>query len=125
MNYDQLFRNMFYDIWQGNNISSFDNYYSKNFHESITSSDLNGKRIVINMDYHQLKNEAISYSDKYKDVTINIEKLVASDNYISVCFYSTMIDKHTHSLLYRCVSGIWHLDENNKIDRVWAVVTPL
>ncbi len=25
---------------------------------------------------------------------------------------------------HRCVCGIWRLNKENKIDRVWAVVTP-
>lgn len=62
---------------------------------------------------------------KYRDTTLEIKKIVASDAHISVHFYSTSIVRATDKLRHHCVCGIWHLNEDGKIDRVWAVVTPL
>ena len=125
MKIDKIFKTMFFDIWQGNNIKMFDSYYAKDFKEVITVTDVNQSPIEINMIYNELLKEAHRYKDEFQDVTLTIKKMViGNENHLSVNFYSSATEKKSAELKHRCVCGIWHFNNSGKIDRVWAVVTP-
>lgn len=125
MDVEKYFKEMYFYIWQSNDLSKLDQYYAKDFAEVIQVCDDNKKPIEFNMQYADIVKQAKWQKDSYKDTTFEIKKIVAgADNHISVHFYSTSIEKKTGELRHRCVCGIWHLNENNQIDRVWAVVTP-
>lgn len=125
MNGEKFFREMYHQIWQSHGLDKFDDYYAKNFEETITVSDETGKPIELRMKYDDLIAQAKWQHDTYRDTTLDIKKLVVSEgHYLSVHFYSTSIVKATGELRHRCVCGIWHLNKENKIDRVWVVVTP-
>lgn len=68
--------------------------------------------------------QCIFKNANYTDTTFTIKKLGSSERYIRVHFYSSSIDKRTGILKHRCVCGIWHLNKESKMDKVWAVVTP-
>lgn len=121
----EFFKQMYFDIWQSNDLNKFDDYYARDFQETIQFTDDDKQPIEFNMDYNDLVKQAKKQAETYRDTTFEIKKIVATDdNYISVHFYSTSIVKATGELRHRCVCGIWHLNIENKIDRVWAVVTP-
>ncbi|MDN3506684.1 MAG: hypothetical protein P0S96_05600 [Simkaniaceae bacterium] len=125
MDLEKFFKEMYYNIWQSNDLSKFDDYYAKDFRESISVSDDEKRPIELQMDYNDLVKQAHWQKENYEDTTIDFKKVVVSDdNHISVSFYSTSIEKKSGELRHRCVCGIWRLNKENKIDRVWAVVTP-
>ncbi|HSX03298.1 MAG TPA: hypothetical protein VLG76_01065 [Rhabdochlamydiaceae bacterium] len=125
MNTEKFFKEMYRDIWQSKDLSQFERYYSKDFEETISVSDENKNPLELHMNYQDLLEQAKWQKENYKDTTIDIKKLVASGNdHISVYFYSTSIEKRTGEIKHRCVCGIWRLNKEKKIDRVWAVVTP-
>ena len=125
MNVENLFKEMYHYIWQSHDLSKFDDFYAKDFEETINVSDENKQPLELVMHYDDLVKQASWQKENYKDTTIDIKKIVVGEgNYISVNFYSTSIERKTGKLRYRCVCGIWHLNRENKIDRVWAVVTP-
>lgn len=125
MNAERFFKEMYYNIWQSKDLRKFGQYYSDDFEETISVSDENKNPLELNMNYNDLMKQAKWQKENYKDTTININKLVLTeDHYISVHFYSTSIEKCTEEIKHHCVCGIWHLNKENKIDRVWAVVTP-
>jgi hypothetical protein len=124
VNAESFFKSMYFDIWQSNAIEKLDQYYSESFSETIDTTDENNEPITLSLDYQGIAQQSRFQKENYKDTTFKIKKLVASDNTISVHFYSSSIDKRTDELKHRCVCGIWHLDNDNKIDRVSAVVTP-
>lgn len=116
---------MYYYIWQSHDIGKLDEYYAKDFEETISVSDENKEPIELRMNYSDIAKAAAWQKENYKDTQIDIHKVVAGvGNYISVCFYSTSIEKKSGEIRHRCVCGIWRLNQENKIDRVWAVVTP-
>ncbi len=93
--------------------------------ELINFSDENKKPIEFAMNYDELLASAKKGKENFRDVTLEIKKIIAGeDNHISVHFYSSSINKKTSELQHRFVCGIWRLDQESKIDRVWAVVTP-
>lgn len=125
MNAEQFFKEMFRCIWQGHDLSQFSKFYAKNFEETIHTSDAQQQPIELCMHYEDLLKQATWCKEHYKNTTLDIKKLVAAEeSYISVHFYSTSIEASTGKLLHRCVCGIWRLNQEKKIDRVWAVVTP-
>ena len=125
MNAEKFFREMFHNIWQSHNISRLSDFYAKDFEETIGMTDEHQKPFEFHADYNYMFEQAQLHKDNYKDTTIDIKKIVAgADNHISVNFYSSSIERKTGELRYRYVCGIWHLNHENKIDRVWAVVTP-
>ncbi len=125
MNLKIIFKNMFFDIWQGNNTDKFSDYYAADFSEVVTLTDKNDQPLDIEMNYEKLLEQVYWYKSNYSDVTIDIKKAVeGEDNHLSVIFYSSAIDNKTGSLKHRCVSGIWHFNAASKIDNVSAVVTP-
>jgi hypothetical protein len=125
MNAEKFFKEMYYNIWQSNDLSKFDHFYAKDFEETISVSDDNKQPLELQMNYDDLVKQARWQKESYKSTTIDIKKIVVSEGgYISVHFYSTSIEKNTGELRHRYVCGIWHLNKENKIDRVWAVVTP-
>ena len=125
MNAEKFFKQMYFDIWQSNNLNKLDDYYAREFQETVQFSDDNKQPIELNMNYDDLTRQAKWQAETYEDTTFEIKKITASNgNHIAVHFYSTSIVKQTGELRHRCVCGIWHLNEENKIDRVWAVVTP-
>lgn len=125
MDAEKFFKEMYFNIWQSNDLSKFDDYYAKDFGETISVSDEDKRPIELQMNYDDLAKQAKWQKDNYEDTTLDVKKLVASeDNHISVSFYSTSIEKKSGELRHRCVCGIWRLNQENKIDRVWAVVTP-
>ncbi|GEM_PF-2931918 len=125
MNIEEYFKEMYANIWQGNNLDKIDDYYAKDFEEIISVCDENKNPIEINMKYSDLVNQAIRQKENYEKTTFEIRKIVESlDNHISVYFYSSSIDKRTGELRHRYVCGIWRLNKDKQIDRVWAVVTP-
>ncbi len=124
MNAEKFFTDMFYNIWQGHDIKRIDEFYAHNFKETISLSDDDKEPIEIHMNFADLKQQAILHQQNYRDTTLMVKKIFAADRHISVYFYSSSIEKKTGTLHHRNVCGIWHLNAENKIDRVWAVVTP-
>ncbi|ABS76692.1 nuclear transport factor 2 family protein [Coxiella burnetii] len=125
MDAKKFFKEMYFNVWQSNDLSKLGDFYAKDFQETIQVADEKKEPIELNLNYDDLVRQAKWKSETYKDTTFEIKKIVASDDdHISVHFYSTSIVKETGELRHRCVCGIWHLNEEGKIDRVWAVVTP-
>ena len=126
MNAEVFFREMFHHIWQSHDISRIGDYYANNFEETIQSWDeQQQKPVELHMDYHYMVEQAALHKEHYHDTTLEIKKIVAGkDNHISVNFYSSSVDRKTEKMRYRYVCGIWRLNTEQKIDRVWAVVTP-
>lgn len=125
MNVKEFFQEMYFNIWQSNDLSKFGDFYANSFEETVYVSDENKQPIEITMTYDDIVKQAKWQKDNYQNTTIDIKKIVAGiDNHISVSFYSSSIYKKTGELRHRCVCGIWRLNQDNKIDRVWAVVTP-
>ena len=125
MDVENFFKEMYFNIWQSNDLSKLNDFYAQDFQETINASNEYNEPIELNLNYDDLVRQAKWQAENYKDTTIEIKKIVASDdNHISVNFYSSSIIKKTGELRHRCVCGIWRLNENNKINRVWAVVTP-
>lgn len=125
MNVEEYFKEMYAKIWQGHDLSKFDDYYARNFEEIISVSGENKKPIAMKIKYDDLIKQAIWQKENYTNTLLEIIKIVEGlDNHISVYFYSSSMDKKTRELRHRCVCGIWHLNRDKKIDRAWAVVTP-
>ena len=125
MDVEKFFREMYRSIWQSKDLSKFDDFYAKDFIETISVSDENNQPIELKLNYEGLLEQAKKQKAEYRDTTIEIKKIVFSkDNHISVNFYSSSVDSKTGEKRHRWVCGIWHLNRENKIDRVWAVVTP-
>ncbi len=124
MQAEQFFRSMFRDCWQSYDISKLSHYYDESFHEIIDTVDEHNQPMQITQDYNYMVEQSIIHKQQFKDTTIDIKRLVANDNNISVHFYSSAVNRATGKLHHRCVCGIWHLNEEGRIDRVWAVVTP-
>jgi len=125
MNAENFFKEMFYNIWQSHDISRLDDFYAKDFQEIIAMTDDDHKPFEVSMNYAYMVEQAQLHKDNYKDTTLDIKKAVATaDNHIAVNFYSSAVNRETGILRYRYVCGIWRLNHENKIDRVWAVVTP-
>lgn len=125
MNAEKFFRQMYFDIWQSNNLSRLDDYYSKDFRETIQFTNADKQPVECHMNYTDLVRQAEWQAKVYQNTTFDIKKIVMSgDGHICVQFYSTSVVKETGELRHRCVCGIWHLNSEHKIDRVWAVVTP-
>ena len=79
---------------------------------------------VHEMNYEYMVEQAALHKENFRDTTLDIKKLISEDNqHIAIYFYSTSIEKKSGKLRYRHVSGIWRLNAENKIDRVWATVT--
>lgn len=122
---ETFFKKMYFNIWQGHDLSKFDKFYAKNFEETIMVSDENKQPTTLRMNYEELLSAAIQQKENYKNTTIEVIKCISGeDNCICVNFYSSSLDVHTGELRHRSVCGIWHLNANHQIDRVWAVVTP-
>ncbi len=119
-----FFKSMYFDIWQSNNIDKIDDYYAKNFTETIDTTNDKKEPIELSLDYQGIVDQAHFQKENFKDTTFEIKKLTSTSTDISVHFFSTSIDIKTNELKYRCVCGIWQLNNEGKIDRVWAVVTP-
>lgn len=125
MEAEAFFTEMFYCIWQSHDLSRFDEFYSKDFTETIDVADEKGEPLELRMGYEELFHQAKKQKEEYRDTTLEIKKIVAGENqHISVNFYSSSIVNKTGETRHRMVCGIWHLNSENKIDRVWAVVTP-
>jgi len=125
MNIEEYFKEMYASIWQGHDLGKFDHYYARNFEETISVCDENKNLLEIKMKYDDLLKQATWQKENYENTTFEIRKIVGElDNHISVLFCSTSIHKKTGELRHRCVCGIWRLNRDKKIDRVWAVVTP-
>ena len=125
MNAEIFFKDMFYNIWQSHDITRLPDFYAQNFEETIVCWDEQQKPVEMHMDYQYMIEQAALHKENYRDTVIDIKKIVGGENnHISVNFYSSSIDRKTNQLRYRYVSGIWRLNAENKIDRVWAVVTP-
>ena len=125
VNVEKYFKEMYADIWQGNNLDKIDDYYAKEFEETISVCDDKKNPIEINMNYSDLVRQALWQKENYVKTTFEIRKIIEDlDNHISVYFYSSSLNKNTGELRHRYVCGIWRLNKDKKIDRVWAVVTP-
>jgi hypothetical protein len=125
MKAETYFKEMYTNIWQGHNLNKFEDYYTKDFEEMISTCDDNKNPVEISMKYDDLLKQAIWQKENYTHITFDIRKITESlDNNLSVYFYSSSIDKKTQELRHRYVCGIWHLNPHNQIDLVWAVVTP-
>ncbi len=125
MSVEKYFTDMYRAIWQSEDISRIDEFYAKDFEELIETTGSDKQPIQISLGYQGIVDQAKFQKDNYRDTTFEARKIVAGEgNTISVHFYSTSIDIRTNELRHRCVCGIWRLNAENKIDRVWAVVTP-
>ncbi|MCH9621670.1 MAG: hypothetical protein S4CHLAM20_10950 [Chlamydiia bacterium] len=120
-----FFTEMFDCIWKGEDLSRFDEFYAKDFFEEVRVSDDDKEPITLQMNYDELLKQAKIQKEQFRDTTFEMKKIVAGDDkHISVHFYSSSIKKESGQKQHRWVCGIWHLNDENKIDRVWAVVTP-
>jgi hypothetical protein len=108
MNIELYFTDMFFNIWQGNDLTKLDKFYARDFEETVNVSDKNQKPLELSMTYDKLANQAKWYKENYKEVTFKINKIIgAEDNHICVNFYSSSIFKKTGELHHRYVNGIW------------------
>ena len=122
---EKFFKEMYYNIWQSHDLKRISEFYSEDFEETISTSDEYKKPIELHLTYADLVKQAHWQQQHYRDTTLDIRKItVSADDHIAVVFYSSSIDKKTGELRHRHVSGIWRLNQVNKIDYVWAVVTP-
>lgn len=125
MDVEAYFKEMFHCIWQSQDLERFDEFYSKDFTETICVSDSNNEPLEFCMDYEELWQQAKKQKEDYQDTTFEIKKIVSDGKgHISVNFYSTSIVRETKEVRHRLVCGIWHLNKEDQIDQVWAVVTP-
>lgn len=124
MDAEKFFKEMYFFIWQSHGIERFDEFYAKDFEETISVTNDQKQPVDLHMDYHHLLEQARWQKEEYQDTTLEIKKVVGSANYISVHFYSRSFHKRSGEWRHRCVCGIWRLNQERKIDRVWAVVTP-
>ena len=53
MNAEKFFREMYHSIWQSHDLSKFDEFYAKNFEETINVSDENKQPIELMMNYNR------------------------------------------------------------------------
>ena len=125
MNAESFFREMFHTIWQGYDISRIGDYYASNFEETIYTCNEQCAPDELHMDYQYMVEQAAFHKEHYRDTVLEIKKIVAGENnHISVNFYASSIERQTGKMRSRYVCGIWRLNSENKIDYVWAVVTP-
>ena len=121
---ESFFRDMFHHIWQSHDIEKLDQFYAKDFHESIATTDDHLAPVENQMNYEYMVEQAALHKRNFRDTTLDIKKLIANDKkHIAIYFYSSAIEIKTGKKRYRYVSGIWRLNAENKIDRVWATVT--
>lgn len=59
MNVEEYFKEMYANIWQGNNLDKIDDYYAKDFEETISVCDENKNPIEINRKYFDLVKQAV------------------------------------------------------------------
>jgi mannosyltransferase OCH1-like enzyme len=125
MNAEKYFKEMYADIWQGHNLNKFEDYYAKDFEEMISTCNDNKNPVEISMKYDDLIQQAIWQKENYKNTILDIRKITEIlESHLPVYFYSSSVDKKTNAIRHRYVCGIWRLNRDKKIDRVWAVVTP-
>lgn len=119
------FKTMYYYIWQGHDLSKLDEFYARDFVETISAADHQGQPLEILLNYDELAKQARWQKENYQDTSFDIKKIVVNENqHVSMYFYSTSRLKKNLELQHRSVCGIWRLNTDQKIDRVWAVVTP-
>lgn len=123
MNTENFFKQMFYDIWQGNDIAKISEYYSKNFIEEIYIDKNDDEKIAHTMNYTDIIQQAKYLKENYKNTIVDFKNILsAENNHIVVNFHSQFTEIKTEKRINRYVAGTWHLDHENKIDRVLAVV---
>ena len=62
MDAEKFFKEMFSSIWQGGDLSKFDEFYAKDFEETVDVSDDDKKPIEFHMNYDELRKQADLYS---------------------------------------------------------------
>jgi len=123
MNSESFFKQMFYDVWQGNDIDKIGEYYSKNFIEEIYFDKGNDEKITHTMNYDDIIQQSVYLKNNYKNTIVYFKNILsAENNNIAVNFHSQFTEIETGKQINRYVAGIWHIDHENKIDHVWAVV---
>jgi len=58
MDAEKFFKDMYYNIWQSNDLSRFDDFYAKDFIETISVSDKDNQPLEIKLNYEELLKEA-------------------------------------------------------------------
>ena len=123
MNSENFFKQMFYDIWQGNDINKIGKYYSKHFIEEIYFDKEGEEKIAHTMNYDDIIQQSLYLKNNYKNTTVYFKNILsAENNNIAVNFHSQFTEIKTEKQINRYVAGIWHIDHESKIDHVWAVV---
>ena len=56
MNGEKFFKDMYYNVWQSHGLNRFDDFYAKDFEETISVSDKNQEPIELRMNYDDLVN---------------------------------------------------------------------
>src|SRR5205085_5401547 len=106
MNMEKYFKEMYANIWQGNDLSKIDDYYAYDFEEIISVCDEHKNPIEIRMKYDDLVKQAKWQNGNYVNTTLDIRKIVADlGNHLSVYFYSSSVDKNSGEIKHRYVCG--------------------
>lgn len=114
MNVEAYFTEMYSKIWQGNDLSQFDEYYAKTFEEIISVCDENNNPVEIKMQYDELLNQAIWQKENYVGTTLEIRKISEGlEDHMSVYFYSSSAELISGNFSYRkllvCARGGYKL----------------
>jgi len=125
MNAEKFIKEMYYNVWQGNDLSKIDDYYAKEVEATMCVSDDNKNPLDVTLHYDDVVKRAKWQQEHFEELVFDFKVIVAGeDQHISAIYYLSATEKKTGEKKQFRVSGIWQLNQDNKIKRVWAVLAP-
>jgi hypothetical protein len=126
MNCEAFVKRVYHDIWQGHAVENLFEYYSKDVKAFVHVSP--GECVIddIELNYEDIVNQAVWQKENFHNIQFDFKSIFsdAAQKKISICFYSSLQCRKTGDERHFRLSGVYFLNEQDKIVEVRAVMLP-
>lgn len=126
MNAEKYIKALYHDIWQGHDVEKIGDYYAKDAQATISVSKNAQDPEDITLDFDGIHQQALWQKSHYKNLKFDFKEIVLSqdEKVISALFWSQSTCVKTGETRNFRVMGMWMLNDEKKINKVCAVMTP-
>ena len=126
MNPEQFVKNLYRDIWQGEDISKISDYYADDIKAVLSASPEAEKIEDSVLVYSDIVKQAKWQKETFEDVHFDFKSIFsnAENTIISFYFFSSIKDRNTSKVYEYRVSGEYHLNSDGKINAAYAIMLP-
>lgn len=123
---EEFIKQVYRDIWQGEDIGKISTYYAENVEAVVSVSPKDQCIEDLALGYEDVVKQAAWQKETYHNIHFDFKSVFADKDgkKVSIYFYSQTQSRETGEVRHYRVSGEYHLNDAGKIEKVFAVMLP-